>query len=322
MNEEIDILIAKKLTGEASGEELHLLQSWIDAEKKNAEEYERIAGLWQKTDGLFDTVTFDTPAAWNKVATLTVNKGRTARRIELKDWMRYAAVAAVFIIGIFVVRTLLKPGMETVVAENGNKDVILPDKSHVTLRKGSKLSYPATFAINERNVKLEGEAFFEVTHNEAQPFVIDAQSVSVKVLGTSFDVRCNEESASVTVASGKVQVKSKNDTMQRVVLTKGEFGQLVDSKLTEGVVADANYLFWKTGLLRFESQPLSKIAERLAYYYQQKITFADNTAQEVKDQLVTISFNNQPLDGVLDELCLVTHCKWERKGAQYIISAK
>lgn len=325
MNEQIDMIIAKKLSGEASEEDMHILEEWLAADEGNKAEYAQIAQLWNDTDVLLKDTNFDTEAAWNKVSAQTIAVPEVRKRtIAFPAWGKYAiAAAAILLLGVF----LLKPftnngGMEVAIADAGNKEVVLPDHSHVTLRKGSKLSYPATFAAATRNVSLEGEAFFEVTRNEQKPFVIDAQSVSVKVLGTSFNVRCDTASAKVTVATGKVQVTMLRDPSTYVILTKGEYGTLADNRLTEQVSGDNNYMFWKTGVLQYDNKPLRYITDELSYHYQTRVMIDSSGRQGVTGQLINISFNNQPIDKVLEELCLVAQCKWQQKDNQYVISAK
>jgi len=326
MNEQIDIIIAKKLSGETSEEDMRILEAWLNEDSNHKAEYERIVQIWNDSDTLFSTPDFNVNAAWDKVAAQTVgNRSAAAQRktIDLSAWMRYAiAAAAILLIGIFVIRQYTSHQIQVVVADASNKEITLPDQSHITLRKGSKISYPETFAENERDVTLEGEAFFQVVHNEHQPFVVNAQSVSVKVLGTSFNVQCGKESANVTVATGRVQVTSHEHSTQYVILTKGESGRLDNGKLTEGVTEGNNYLFWKTGILQYDNKSLSYIVNELNHYYQKKIIIDSSVTAAVKDQLITISFNNQPLDKVLTELCLVAQCKWQQKDDQYIIVAK
>ncbi len=324
MNEQIDMIIAKKLSGEASEEDMRALNDWLAADGENKAEYDQVTQLWNDADTLLKGTDFDSTAAWSKVSARTVAVPPAKRSIVFPAWGKYAiAAAALLLLGIF----LFKPyaggeRLEMVIADAGNKEVVLPDQSHVTLRKGSKLRYPKAFASATRNVTLEGEAFFEVTRNEQQPFVIDAQSVSVKVLGTSFNVKCDASSAKVTVATGKVQMAMLRNPSEYIVLTRGEYGTLADSKLTERISTDDNYMFWKTGVLQYENKPLRAIADELSYYYQTTLVFDSSGSQDVTRQLINISFKNQPINKVLDELCLVAQCKWQQKDNQYIISAK
>jgi transmembrane sensor len=113
-----------------------------------------------------------------------------------------------------------------------------------------------------------------------------------------------------------------NNPQEYVVLTRGEYGTLADDKLTERISADDNYMFWKTGVLRFDNKPLRFIAGELASYYQVNLVLDSAGRNSVAGQLINISFINQDIGKALEELCLVAQCKWQKKNEQYIISAK
>lgn len=326
MNERIDDIIARKLAGEASGEDMRMLEDWLAADAGNRAEYERVSKTWLESGNIFNDIQFNTSAAWDKVTARIISetqKTSKPKTIMLPVWSRYTiGAAAILIIGFFMFRPAQQNGMQLVVAETTNKDLILPDNSHVTLRKGGKLSYPKSFAANERNITLEGEAFFEVTRNEHKPFVIDAGSVSVKVLGTSFDVNCDAATAKVTVATGKVQVTAKNNASKYIILTKGEHGIYSGNTLTEGTMEGTNYLFWKTGMLQYDNKSLSYIATELTMYYDHIVVIDDNMPVDKRNQLINISFKNQSIEQILNELCLVSGCSWHQMDNKYVITAK
>ncbi|OSZ78678.1 hypothetical protein CAP35_10635 [Chitinophagaceae bacterium IBVUCB1] len=320
MNEQIDLIIAKKLVGEASADEQRLLDEWLAADTRNQAAYDGIAAMWHQSDDLFNSASFDTGAAWQKIApqiTAKVPKGRT---IAMPQWTKYASgIAAILLIGFVLMKPGADSGMVTLLADAGNSEVILPDQSKVTLRKGSKLTYPKTFDGAQRNVSLEGEAFFEVQRNEAKPFVIDAQSVSVTVLGTSFDVKSGTTGATVTVASGKVRMAAKQANTTPLILTKGEHGDYTGAELKESLLEGDNYLFWKTGVLRYDNKQLAFITAELSHYYNTQITIDNNMPANVQAQLITINFNNQSIDAVLNELCMVANCRIQQNGGKYVI---
>ena len=92
------------------------------------------------------------------------------------------------------------------------KTIVLKDNSHVTLNSKSKISYPNLFQYN-RNIRLEGEAFFEVAKNPDQPFFVYANGLVTKVLGTSFIISAfeTEKDVKVVVKTGKVSVFALTD---------------------------------------------------------------------------------------------------------------
>lgn len=324
MNEQIDLIIAKKLAGEASADDERVLESWLAADNRHQAVYDGIATAWQKSDELFGNVRFATDAAWKNISSKTVDKiPAKSRTIAMPQWVKYATgIAAILLIGLIIMRPGTDSDMVTLLADASNSEVILPDESKVTLRKGSKITYPRRFDAAQRNVSLEGEAFFEVQRDESKPFVIDAQSVSVTVLGTSFDVKSGIDEAGVTVATGKVSVKTKNVTPQEVLLTPGEKGILKGGRLKETTITNNNYLFWKTGILEYNNQELSAIADEISHYYQTILIFDSSMPEDAKRQFVTISFKNQTIETIISELCMVANCTWQQKDNQYVIMPK
>jgi ferric-dicitrate binding protein FerR (iron transport regulator) len=210
----------------------------------------------------------------------------------------------------------------TIAANKDNQVVTLPDNSKITLRKGSILHYPKQFAAAERNVKLEGEAFFEVARNEKSPFIIDAQAASVKVLGTSFIVKCNEAAASVVVKTGKVQMTDQTNKNAYLILTPGEKGSLKNGALTEENVPVDNYMYWQTGIMQFSNTPLKNVVQQLNEITDSSIVVNTSVPQEVQAQLINISFHHQTVEEMLNDICLITLTGWHKTGNTYIINAK
>ncbi len=323
MNEQIDIIIAKKLAGEASEEDTRLLDEWLAADAGNKTVYEQVAKAWQRSEELLNGTSFNKSAAWDKVASRIAAPPQVKKPKVMPLWIKYASgIAAILLVGLIIMRPGADSGMVTMIADAGNLDVVLPDNSHITLRKGSKLTYPKEFAANTRNVSLEGEAFFDVHRDVTKPFIIDAQSVDVKVLGTSFDVTCNETDATVTVATGKVQMTAKQKTSNYVILTPGEHGIYKKQQLTETTIEGTNYLFWKTGRLIYENKSLEYITNELSQLYAAKLMLDATMTPDMRQQLINISFNNQTIEEILNELCLVAQCRWQQTDNNYVILAK
>jgi transmembrane sensor len=330
MSEQIYITIAKTLNGEATDAEKKELQNWLAADEAHVAEYEELTGFWQKTDEMLQQPVFNTTAAWEKVAAKTIDTPvQRQQSEETKKTKTIAfpvlgkmslAAAAALLIGLFVFRQLAGPDVIVAKAEKGNKEVVLPDNSRITLREGSTLTYPETFAANERHVELEGEAFFDVTRNEQKPFIIDAQSATVQVLGTSFDVKADENMATVVVATGKVKMSMRKDASKALILTPGEKGSLKNGELKEELVNTDNYLHWKTGIIKFEDKPFIEVIKELGAVYNIEIRL--NMPEAQKQQLINDSFLNQSLEDMLTELCLITGARWVKEDNTYIVHPK
>ena len=322
MEERIHILIAKKLTGEASAEELRELDTWA-ANGDNRAALRDTERLWQDSDSLLAGPKFDKGAAWEKISaginnTSTIqSKGRT---IVFPAWTRTAmAAAAVLVIGLFVIIGVNKTGNVTVIADAGDKQVTLPDNSTITLKQGAILAYHKSFNEEDRNITLQGEAFFDVARNEQMPFIINAGDVCVQVLGTSFYVKCGK-AAYVAVVTGKVQVTAIKNTTNKLILTPGETGQLENGKLMEDATDIYALMYWKTGNLNFADVPLAEVAARLDKIFAESVRLSEMMPAEAGRQVVNITFNQQTLEEMLRELCLVTQCSLQQDGNNYIIA--
>ena len=322
MEERIHILIAKKLTGEASAEELRELDTWA-ANGDNRAALRDTERLWRDSDSLLAGPKFDKGAAWEKISaginnTSTIqSKGRT---IVFPAWTRTAmAAAAVLVIGLFVIIGVNKTGNVTVIADAGDKQVTLPDNSTITLKQGAILAYHKSFNEEDRNITLQGEAFFDVARNEQMPFIINAGDVSVQVLGTSFYVKSGK-AAYVAVVTGKVQVTAIKNTTNKLILTPGETGQLENGKLMEDATDIYDLMYWKTGNLNFADVPLAEVAARLDKIFAESFRLSEMMPAEAGRQVVNITFNQQTLEEMLRELCLVTQCSLQQDGNNYIIA--
>lgn len=168
----------------------------------------------------------------------------------------------------------------TIVVPYGKRSqVTLADNSTIWLNSGSKLVYPVRFAKDKREVYLEGEALFDVAHNESHPFYVVTKGLEIKVLGTVFDLSAYDEDSAINTILERGLVE--------VIYKKSLFGsshtRLVPGKMAsynlsnkEVVLQDVNtkdFTSWKDGYLALEKKSLESIARRLSRYYNVSIEF-------------------------------------------------
>lgn len=179
--------------------------------------------------------------------------------------------------------------------------ITLPDGSHVWLNAESELSYPALFNDN-REVKLKGEAFFEVVKDTLNPFKVNTRLSEIKVLGTSFNVNAydNDRSESVSLMEGRVTVSLlENDTSS--LLLPGE--QIVINQKT-GISQNQHFdslevFGWTKGLLVFKNAGKDEIIDKLSRWYGVKIEISKQPSSTWN---VNGYFENQSLEMVLERL--------------------
>jgi transmembrane sensor len=195
----------------------------------------------------------------------------------------------------------------TIIAGNDQKNIIIPmpDGSKVYLNRNSVFSYRKNFGEHKRDVKLSGEAFFEITPDVSKPFIIDAGNANVKVVGTSFNVITDnpESSVEVFVKTGRVEV-SDNSGSQSIQLDPGYVG-VVNSKAADRTLNNnPNYISWKTGYLEYSGQKLNVVFNDLKRVYNMNIVAddpsilenpwhspIDNSSEETIINLICLSFN-------------------------------
>jgi transmembrane sensor len=284
-----------------------------------AEDSHKTIKYWKELREMNIDKEIDVDKAWNKLySRLSENGLITDTPVIRSSFLRsrYFRIAALLLllIGFGSVMVLVNNkdflSRNTVVTTTDNQknlQVTLPDGSNIFLNRNTKLSYRDNFGKHGRNVILTGEAFFEITHDEKNPFVIDAGKASIKVLGTSFNViTSNSESeVEVFVKTGKVLV-SDNEGINNLILDPGFIGK-IDSKLSEkSINSDPNYLAWKTGMLVYNGQTLDVVFRDLKKVYNMDIVAddpeilkntwttngpVDNQSQETIIRLICISFN-------------------------------
>jgi ferric-dicitrate binding protein FerR (iron transport regulator) len=158
----------------------------------------------------------------------------------------------------------------------------LPDGTHVLLGAGSKLSHPYVFPEHLREVTLEGEAYFTVTHDARRPFRVRAGDLVATDLGTEFMIRAYPEQSGgeVVVRSGTVALRAVEAESTQVgqVVHPGELGRLgTDRKPTVRQADTASYFAWTTGTLVFDGTPLSEALPQLSRWYDLDFRLADSS---------------------------------------------
>lgn len=303
MREDIYNLLAKHFSGEVSEAEAAAIQQWRAASAENQNDYRLLQKLW-RTTGEPEEIDFDTERALQTVAgQLTPTKGIT----RVFTLGRIAAIAACLVIALLIWWQLgFKNSMHTVVANVPVKTIQLEDGSQVYLRQGATLQYPAHFAKNKRAVRLTGEAFFTVTHNTAQPFIITAAATQVTVVGTSFSVNAGRDSVQLIVKTGLVRFNAANDTANNVYVGAGEKALFAQNGLQKQVNTNENFNAWQSKQLVFKNTPLHQVMATLGNYYNVHIDASGPDSAQIANTLITVTFNNQPLTAVLKDLALIT----------------
>ena len=233
-------LLIRFLTHTCTPEDLRSIDQWIASGKPNADWLFEMERIWSLKDELRFSDRREIEEAYNRF-TLSLGKSKNAKphfysslgksknakpHFYIYPILKY--VAAVIIIGLLGLNLykMVQPatvGENTVEVPKGQRaSLMLSDGTKIWLNSQSKLIYPTQFSDKERNVRLEGEAFFDVAHKEHLPFVVHSPLLAIKVLGTKFNVKAYfDEKSVVTLAEGKVEVET-NDCKNRLTLKPNE----------------------------------------------------------------------------------------------------
>jgi ferric-dicitrate binding protein FerR (iron transport regulator) len=281
--EEIDMLIINFLSKEISNEERTALQNWIMQSDDNRQYFIQMQDLWKSIS--HDEVSFDSEQAYKRF----VKRIEASRRVSRSGHKgRFLKWAAVFVLAFglgslsFYIanqRSLDNHFYAIDVPYGAKSRVELPDKSVVWLNAGSTMHYAQSFGKNNRDVSLDGEAYFEVSKNRHLPFTVHGKEVSVKVLGTKFNVKSYAEDSvvDVTLIEGSVDLKNNLVADSRVILKPNERATL--NKRTEHLMVNnveaSNSREWTNGKLIFEEELFGQIVRRLEREYNVKIIVND-----------------------------------------------
>lgn len=230
-----------------------------------------------------------------------------ARRNRRLLWMRVASVAAVVLLcmaGWYAYEAWRPASMQMVSTLAETRTVVLPDQTKVTLNRYSTLSYPERFKEKRRKVHLQGEAYFEVAKDAKHPFIVKAEAVRVKVLGTHFNVEAYPGDAEVrtTLLEGSVAVSLKGEN-QRLVLAPNEsaiYNKEKGTLVQEAAPGAKNEILWRKGIILFDQLPLHEITRQLSNAFQTDIRIDDPQLQNYR---MTGTFDtNEDLTQILDLL--------------------
>ncbi len=237
------LLIAKKITGEATAEELLQLEELVNNSEEWQANMETLQEFWnsrpvntnpvnghKSSDAYLAHVNrlkekaADFETALTNTEIVTSQSSFTAKRPLFKRIAIYA-VAASFVAGISLLYLLsgnqehkslpissVKPANEISVGHGSRSRIQLPDGSQVWINSGSSLTYDNFLKSNIREVQLNGEAYFDVVKDPEHPFIVHTSGIDIKVLGTVFNVKAyqSESTIEATLIHGSIEVINKN----------------------------------------------------------------------------------------------------------------
>lgn len=197
---------------------------------------------------------------------------------------------------------------QLIVPKGKRSTLTFSDGTKMWINSGSKVLYPQAFDTDKREIYVDGEVFIEAAKEKNRPFIVHTENVDVQVLGTSFNVKANrkEQSASVVLVSGKVEVQTNTDS--KIILSPDQLMEYSQGKAEVKNVDVYDYICWKDGLMRFDGTPLNIVLSRLSKYYDVNLVF-DSRSSDIK--CVGKLDLNEDIDRVLNTIALIAPVKFE-----------
>jgi ferric-dicitrate binding protein FerR (iron transport regulator) len=294
-------LISLFLSGEAKAKDLSALEEWKALSPDNLKIFNEYSSLWEKSRNIREIAEIDIEKELSLFHSRVSSTGTTKLR-RISPLLRMAAaILSGLIIGYSIMATYQAVKFDKAVAKSAIAEVNLPDGSAVTLNIGSSLKWPKEFKGETREVKLEGEAFFEVSRDSLKPFIASSGKLVVEVLGTAFNIQNIKNSvANVIVEEGRVAVYVLNQKESAEYLTRGEKVSLTSDQqgLIKAANTNPNFNAWKTKKVVFNNSTMQEVAVTLSKVYNKNIT-ANNYSG---DESITVTFENNDLEYILNTI--------------------
>ena len=275
--------IFKCFRNELSEKEKADLDAWIAEDEANA-------GMYKEALVEYEYLLINGDVDALKEMAPVSHSGRTGIvRTIVKAAIGVAAAVAIFFTATWLsdyrMQKELSRNLITATALPGQiVSMGLPDGTSVQLNSGATMYYPAMFKGKEREVRLDGEAFFEVAHDSKKPFIVKTFASDIKVLGTKFNVNADRNAGefSVTLAEGSVQVSSLADPGRIIVMKPDEKVYMADGKLMVKRTKVKDEIRWKDGIIDIDGLDFDELIDKLEMAFGVDIVIDRETLPEFK----------------------------------------
>ncbi|MDR2811406.1 MAG: FecR domain-containing protein [Tannerellaceae bacterium] len=266
--------LRRYIEGMSSQEEKEKVVQWLDTDEKNMRDFIILRNVY---DALL----------WNGERETTGIK-TTGEKKKIRFVYECLKIAAVFLIALGCYHVLFPEKqstqetpvfMQTVYAPEGQRtEITLADGTKVWLNAKTSLTFPNRFSETERKVLLNGEAYFEVRHDESKAFIVAAQEYQVKVLGTEFNVKAYQQTDyfETALVKGSVEVSSYK-TGEKIVLTPHHLVYTEKGRLKQVHLPNGDPFLWKEGIIAFENEYVGDILKKMQFYYDVRIEVRNKT---------------------------------------------
>ncbi len=322
------VALGRYLNGQASPEERTAVEAWLGADAERRAAVVALQAAWA-ADTRHHQAPYDTDAAWRRFRHRVGRTTRLAAPVPARWRLPAIAAGLVALLGVGGVWWLgahavaRAPALRDYATPRGRRAVFrLLDGTEITLNADSRLRVPVRFGARQRDVYLDGEAYFSVVHDAARSFVVHTARSAIRDVGTRFGVHAYADGAGdrVAVAEGTVAVAvPAAPAAGETPLRAGQVATLSSAGAVH-VLRGANVtaeLAWTRGRLVFGSLPLGEAAQRLGRWYDLDVRVADS---ELAHRPVTGSYGDEPVTQVLTLITAAVGARYEWRGRSVTIS--
>jgi len=345
-------LLSEKLSGEISADDDQGFMAMLAENEDYRREYESLNTYFQQEDRLYDNIDVIFQQIKERINVVGAKpKPFFSSKPAIQSFKQWYRIAAIFIFGLctFFAYQFFKANdgadknttiawKKTYTPGRQTSTIVLADGSKVTLNAESEIKYPTSFNGQTREVYLSGEAFFDITKDHQHPFIVHTKNISIKVLGTAFDVKSynDEHSTETTLLRGKVEITLNKRPAKHILLSPAEKFTLIhaaqnsEEHLNGDIYSikpmtyykdDKNAILetsWMNNKLLFKNETFSLLSLRLSRWY--GITFVFESAQ-LKDAKFTGEFGKESLPEALKALQSITPFTYKIQGKSIYLYA-
>lgn len=338
--EHLSELLKKYIHGECTPEEIKKIDEWFMSHEENPDD-DRLIDLYERENlesKMFERI----KASVQNAPNIQLVEKRLSKTMT---WYRVAAVILITLLaglGGYLYSTRPSSGIELSLPVSKSSKVtndtaqptlhLLSDGTVITLQPSGTVEFPNEFPSDKREIVLTGEAFFDVTKDSSRPFIINTGDVTVKVLGTSFNVRAYEgaKEISVAVKTGKVSVYAKGDGVdakksavnQEIILTPNQevVYNIVDEHFSRKIVDDPQIILEKPTLfaMEYDATPVTRIFQVIEENYGIDIVYDDHVLSSCS---LTTSMSEEGLFERIEILCQAIGAKYEIMDGKIIVTS-
>ena len=317
-----DYLLGKWINQDLNSEEDEKVKQWAESSTENAKFYKDI----ERIKGDIDELQLMSSINSTRGILNVKEKIKGLRGRSLSNFISWGQKIAAIIVIPLLVYTLYNVSSQYFFSNDKlvwqevytpvglRSKYKLPDGTMVWLNGNTRLKYPLKFSKKERLVKLEGEAYFDVTSDKTHPFVVNTGVFSVQAVGTEFNVRAlkGDDMVETALVEGKVNLlKETSKGVRKITSLKPNQIALYDDKNNDLKIRSTNldkYVAWMESKILFRGDPLPDVLKRLGQWYH--VDFEITDIIKSRNYIYTGSFEDEGLHQILECIELTTPVKF------------